>query len=56
MYSFNAVYVICDKLGETMFYGKGAGDLPTGSAVVNDIASIAKIYHSIKNLNMAIKF
>src|SRR3712207_330993 len=42
MYSFNAVYVICDKLGETMFYGKGAGDLPTGSAVVNDIASIAK--------------
>src|SRR3712207_3437972 len=25
-----------------MFYGKGAGDLPTGSAVVNDIASIAK--------------
>ena len=41
-YEFNAVYVIGDMVGETMFYGKGAGSLPTGSAVVNDIISISK--------------
>lgn len=40
--SFNAVYVIGDKVGETMFYGRGAGDLPTGSAVVGDVISISK--------------
>lgn len=41
-YEFNAVYVNGDKLGSTMFYGSGAGSLPTGSAVVNDIIQIAK--------------
>lgn len=41
-YAFNAVYVIDEMLGETMFYGKGAGDLPTGSAVANDIINICK--------------
>ncbi len=39
---FNAVYVTGDMVGELMFYGKGAGALPTGSAVVGDIISIAK--------------
>ena len=34
---FNAVEVLCDMLGEAMFYGKGAGKLPTASAVVADI-------------------
>ena len=34
---FNAVEVSCDMLGEAMFYGKGAGKLPTASAVVADI-------------------
>ncbi|XVL11021.1 homoserine dehydrogenase [Staphylococcus xylosus] len=33
---FNAIYVIGDAVGETMFYGKGAGSLATGSAVVSD--------------------
>lgn len=41
-YAFNAVYVIGDMVGETMFYGKGAGDLPTGSAVANDVINICK--------------
>ncbi len=41
-YAFNAVYVMDEMLGETMFYGKGAGDLPTGSAVANDIVNICK--------------
>ncbi|MBF0459577.1 MAG: homoserine dehydrogenase [Nitrospirae bacterium] len=37
----NAVYVIGDAVGETMYYGRGAGDMPTGSAVVSDIIDIA---------------
>lgn len=39
---FNAVYITGDMVGELMFYGKGAGALPTGSAVVGDIIKIAK--------------
>lgn len=38
---FNAVYVSGDSVGETMYYGRGAGDMPTGSAVVGDIIDIA---------------
>ena len=41
-YEFNAVYAIGDMVGETMFYGRGAGDRPTGSAVANDIINICK--------------
>ncbi|MBK5253937.1 MAG: homoserine dehydrogenase [Peptostreptococcaceae bacterium] len=37
---FNAVYLKGDAFGELMYYGKGAGPLPTGSAVVGDIISI----------------
>ncbi len=40
---FNAVYITGNASGELMFYGKGAGPLPTGSAVVGDIISIAKL-------------
>ena len=39
---FNAVYVAGDMVGETMFYGKGAGALPTGSAIVGDILSLTR--------------
>lgn len=39
---FNAIYVTGNAVGELMFYGKGAGALPTGSAVVGDIIAIAK--------------
>ncbi|WP_457639001.1 homoserine dehydrogenase [Persephonella sp.] len=39
---YNAVMVEGDAVGETMFYGKGAGSLPTASAVVSDIVDIAK--------------
>ncbi|MDW4427126.1 homoserine dehydrogenase [Staphylococcus saprophyticus] len=37
---FNAIYVIGDAVGETMFYGKGAGSLATGSAVVSDLLNV----------------
>ena len=39
---FNAVYITGDMAGELMFYGRGAGPLPTGSAVCGDILSIMK--------------
>ena len=38
---FNAIYVIGDAVGETMFYGKGAGRLATGSAVASDLLNVA---------------
>ncbi|NWK83811.1 homoserine dehydrogenase [Staphylococcus sp. GSSP0090] len=37
---YNAIYVIGDAVGETMFYGKGAGSLATGSAVVSDLLNV----------------
>ena len=39
---FNAIYVEGDATGSTMYYGRGAGSIPTGSAVVSDIADIAR--------------
>ncbi|MDO8444908.1 MAG: homoserine dehydrogenase [Deltaproteobacteria bacterium] len=39
---FNAIYVTGDAVGSTMFYGRGAGMMPTGSAVVSDIVDIAR--------------
>jgi homoserine dehydrogenase len=38
---FNAVYVMGDRVGPNLFYGKGAGGDPTGSAVVSDIVDMA---------------
>lgn len=40
--SFNAVFVHGDAVGDTMFYGRGAGEMPTGSAVVGDVIDIAR--------------
>ena len=37
---FNAVYITGDMVDEVMFYGKGAGALPTGSAIVGDIIRV----------------
>ena len=39
---FNAVFVHGNVLGNAMFYGSGAGKLPTASAVVADIVDIVK--------------
>ena len=38
---FNAVYVVGDNAGPSLYYGKGAGAAPTGSAVVSDIVDMA---------------
>ena len=40
--SYNAVFVKGDALENAMFYGRGAGSLPTGSAVVGDIIAAAR--------------
>lgn len=39
---FNAIVVSGDAIGDAMFYGRGAGKLPTASAVTADIIDIAK--------------
>ncbi len=39
--SFNALLVNGNAVGELMFYGRGAGSLPTGSAVVSDLIYVA---------------
>jgi len=39
---FNAIYVSGDAVGPTMFYGQGAGALPTGSAVVSDLVDLCQ--------------
>lgn len=45
---FNAILVKGNMVGDLMFYGKGAGKLPTASAVVADIVDAAK--HSGTNI------
>lgn len=40
---FNALFIRGNAVGEIMLYGKGAGSMPTGSAVVGDILEIGKI-------------
>ncbi|MCL4439051.1 MAG: homoserine dehydrogenase [Firmicutes bacterium] len=39
---FNAVFVRGNAVGDTMFYGRGAGEMPTASAVVADIMDAAR--------------
>ena len=40
--SFNGVFLVGDNVGDIMLYGRGAGSLPTGSAVVSDIVFCAR--------------
>ena len=47
---FNAILLQGNMLGDVMFYGKGAGKLPTASAVVSDI--VEAVNH--KNINLGI--
>ena len=46
----NGILVKSNMLGETMYYGSGAGKLPTASAVVADIIDAAK--HANRNVVM----
>jgi homoserine dehydrogenase len=40
--AYNAVFVTGDAAGSLMFYGRGAGSLPTASAVVGDVVTVAR--------------
>ncbi len=48
---FNAILVRGDATGDVVFYGKGAGKLPTASAVVSDIIVAAKSENSSKSMH-----
>lgn len=39
---YNAIFVTGDAVGDTMFYGRGAGEMPTASAVVADVMDAAR--------------
>jgi len=47
---FNGIMVKGDAIGDVMFYGRGAGSLPTASAVVSDIIDIVK--HKNKHIRL----
>jgi len=53
---FNAIFVRGNAIGEAMFYGKGAGSLPTASAVVADIVAVARGVVQGINLNVNVPF
>lgn len=48
---FNAILVRGDATGDVVFYGKGAGKLPTASAVVSDIIVASKMGNTSKSLH-----
>ncbi len=48
---FNAIMVTGDAVGDVMFYGKGAGKMPTASAVVADVIDCAKHLRTRKYLD-----
>lgn len=47
---FNAILVRGDAIGDVVFYGRGAGKMPTASAVVADVIDCAK--HTVRNKMM----
>ncbi|MGD0073201.1 MAG: homoserine dehydrogenase [Candidatus Binataceae bacterium] len=49
--AFNAIYIQGEALGSSMYFGRGAGELPTATAVVADIVEIAR--HRISGSNGA---
>lgn len=53
--SFNAIFIKGNAVGDLMLYGRGAGDLPTGSAVVGDIISILRNDVDLENYTGSVK-
>ena len=54
---FNAVFMTGDNVGDLMFYGRGAGQLPTASAVWSDALEIARrIAHGIPTVALELPF
>jgi homoserine dehydrogenase len=51
--AYNAILVVGDAVGDTLFYGKGAGQMPTASAVVADLIDMAvgraqRTFHTLR--------
>ncbi len=51
--SFNAVFVEADAVGDLMFYGRGAGSLPTASAILGDLVTVARALLSGERITSA---
>ncbi len=50
---YNAIYIEGDAVGTTMFYGKGAGQMPTASSVISDVIKIAfNISNTVSSPNL----
>lgn len=51
--SFNAIFVHGDAVDDAMFYGRGAGQLPTASAVMGDVIDVVRNlgYHCTGRIN-----
>ena len=51
--SYNGIFIRGDAVGDLMLYGRGAGDLPTGSAIVSDIVSacVNKYRHTYSTIS-----
>ncbi|MEW6087581.1 MAG: homoserine dehydrogenase [bacterium] len=49
---FNAIYINGDSVGPTMYYGQGAGQMPTASAVWSDIMEIVNKNSNLRNSNI----
>ena len=48
--SFNAVFVHGDSLGDAMFYGRGAGELPTASAIMGDVIDVIESKYFVSTI------
>lgn len=53
---YNAVLLEGDAVGQILLYGKGAGEMPTASAVVSDIVDVAKNIVSGKNIRIPMDY
>jgi len=41
-YEYNAIYIDGEAVGESVFYGKGAGSMPTANSVLSDVIDLAR--------------
>lgn len=51
---FNAVLITGDSVGDVMFYGRGAGKLPTASAIVSDVIDSVKHKNTAKKISWTV--
>ncbi len=49
----NAVFITGDYVGDTMFYGPGAGQTPTASAIVSDLVDLARLWPAEKPVSVS---